>query len=105
MPNAPPPPPPPPLEGGVALVVDVNVPDTPPTVSVVVVSVEGAEAAVCLTHTVCPLLIVPGVVENVSSAPQPIENSPLTTLILAGLLMPEMVMGLEVTVAPVATPV
>ena len=54
-----------------AIVVDVNVPRTPPTVSVVVTDVLLEPELVCRTHTVWLLPIVPATL--VKGAVQPIE--------------------------------
>jgi hypothetical protein len=96
--------PPPPLFGrGFADVDDVNVPDTPPTVSVVTVAVLNAAEAVCRTHTLSPLLIML-LLDLKTELPQPMEYSPPATLISAGPVMPEIVTALDVTTEPGATP-
>jgi len=73
-------PPPPLFGGGSAFVVDLNVPDTPPTVNVVTVSVLNSEDAVCRTHTLSPLLIML-LLDLKEAFPQPMEYSPAATLI------------------------
>ena len=73
-------PPPPLFGGGSAFVVDLNVPDTPPTVSVVTVSVLNSEDAVWRTHTLSPLLIML-LLDLKEALPQPMEYSPPVTLI------------------------
>jgi hypothetical protein len=83
-------------------VVEVKVPDTPPTVSVVETEVFCAAAEVWRTQTDWPEAIVP--TAEVNTAPQPIEYSPPVTEIALAELMPPIVTLLEVTSVEVATP-
>jgi hypothetical protein len=76
-------------------VVDVNVPDTPPIVSVVETEAFGEAAEVWRTQTDCPAEIVPGA--DVNTAPQPIEYSPPVTATGLAELVPLIVMLLDVT--------
>jgi hypothetical protein len=65
-------------------VVLLNVPVTPPMISVVVTVTPGDDEAVCLTHTDWPGLIVPALPVKVPV--QPIEYWPLVTEIDAAVL-------------------
>src|SRR5687768_7847609 len=84
-------------------VVDVNVSETPPTVSVVSVFVAGIADAVWRTQTVWPFAIVPAVETN--TPVQPIEYVPPVTLIGAGSLMPLIVTVFDVCTEPSGTSV
>ena len=82
-------------------VVTVNKPETPPTVSVVVVDVAGAAALAWRTHTDWLSLMVPGAAVNVPV--QPMEYSPPATEIGAGALMPVIAAGAETTIVERST--
>lgn len=94
----PPPPPPVKVVPGTfvvvgALVVTWKEPETPPIVTVAVDAVEKALLETSLTLTVSPLFTVQ---EEVTNAPPFTLYSPPATLMTAGALMPETVMGAEV---------
>ena len=79
----------------------VNVSDTPPTVSVVLVTVLLVAALVWRTHTDSPSLTLPGVAMN--TPVQPTEKSPPDTVTVAAVLMPAMTIGAEITCVASAT--
>ena len=80
---------------------DVNVPTTPPTVSVEFTAVLFAAELVCRTQTLWLLLMVAAALVNV--AVQPMEYVPPATLIGDGLLMPVIVIVFDVIGAFSAT--
>jgi hypothetical protein len=92
-----------PTRFGLARVVDVNVPTTPPMVKVVTTFVLLLELDVWRTVMVSAATTVPAV----PVYPPPfLEYVPLETVMVAAALMPEMVMaGVDVIVAVRATPV
>ena len=78
-----------PLRGqGCPAMVLLKVPATPPTVRVVVTVVPGEAEAVWRTHTDCPGLRVPALL--VKEPEQPIECSPLRTVMAAALRASDM---------------
>ena len=83
-------------------VVTLNVPETPPMISVAVTIVEKLPDEVSLIWTVCPLVIVPAADVK---APPLIEYVPPLTEMAVAVLMPEMVTVFEVTGVLSATPV
>ena len=77
--------------------VDVNVPTTPPTVSVVFTAVLFVAELVCRTQTLWLLLMVAAALVNV--VVQPMEYVPPVMLSGDGLLMPVTVIVFDVIVA------
>ena len=77
------------MKPGPPSVITRNEASIPAMINVAVVATSLLADDVCLTHTVCPSLIVPGTL--VKLIEQPIEYSPPTTLTSTAVLMPVMV--------------